>query len=209
MSVQLIAGHGNLDQEDAGLVALVLKSVGRMDRMIGLLLEFTRARLGGGLSLELGPADLQELCASAIGELALFSAAPILCEFQGDMTGIWDGERLVQVLSNIVGNAVGFAAPGTPVLVKARGDGAEIVIEISNQGEAIPADLLPVIFLPFHRGRPTEKARTGHLGLGLYIAHEIMISHGGMLDARSCAGTTTFTMRLPRLPVVVDPVSAG
>jgi signal transduction histidine kinase len=125
------------------------------------------------------------------------------------MTGTWDGERLVEVLSNIVGNAVEYAAPGTPILVKAHGDGAEVVIQISNQGPAIPPDLLPVIFLPFHQGRPAGAARSGHLGLGLYIAHEIMILHGGSLDARSSAGTTTFTMRLPRLPVVVDPVSAG
>jgi signal transduction histidine kinase len=97
-----------------------------------------------------------------------------------------------------VRNAIEYAAPATVVIVKARADGADVVVEISNRGAPIPPDLLPVIFEPFRRAREREKSATGNLGLGLYIARQIVLSHGGTLDAHSADGATTLVMRLPR-----------
>ena len=69
---------------------------------------------------------------------------------------------------------------------------------VRNEGEPVPADLLPFIFEPFRRAKQHEKSATGNLGLGLYIASQIVIAHGGTLAARSADGATTFVMRLPR-----------
>jgi len=118
-------------------------------------------------------------------------------EVEGDLTGTWDEDRLAEVLSNLVGNAVEYAQRGTAVLVKAYAEGAGVVAEIINEGDPIPADALPFIFQPFRRAR-REPSATGNLGLGLYIAHQIALSHGGTLDAHSADGRTTFVMRLPR-----------
>ena len=97
-------------------------------------------------------------------------------------------------------NEIEHAAPGTVVVVKARANGEQAIVEISNQGTPIPPDVLPFIFEPFRRGRQRQKSATGNLGLGLYIARQIVLSHGGTLEASSAFGTTTFVMRLPRRP---------
>jgi signal transduction histidine kinase len=146
------------------------------------------------LPIEPKPTDLREICRNVVDEFE----APIDLEVLGDVTGTWDPDRLAEVLSNLAGNAVEYATPGTAVVVEAREDGAEVVVEVRNQGHPIPADVLPFIFEPFRRAQQREKSKAGNLGLGLYIARQIVLSHGGTLDAHSVDGTTTFVMRLPR-----------
>jgi signal transduction histidine kinase len=196
MAAGLLLQRGNLNDQDSETVARIIRSSQRMTRMISQLLDFTRARLGGGLPIEPAPTDLREICRNVVEEFE----KTIQLEVEGDLTGTWDQDRLAEVLSNLAGNAIEYAAPGTVVIVKAHADGAEVVVEISNQGVPIPADVLPFIFAPFRRAKQREKSATGNLGLGLYIAHQIVLSHGGTLDAHSADGTTTFVMRLPRSP---------
>jgi signal transduction histidine kinase len=199
VAAALLLRRGHLDEQDAETAARIIRSGQRMTRMITQLLDLTRARLGGGLPIEVQPTDLREVCRNVVEE---FEAA-IQLEVEGDLTGTWDQDRLAEVLSNLAGNAIQYAAPETTVIVKAQADGADVVVEISNQGEPIPADVLPFLFEPFRRGRQRGKAATGNLGLGLYIAHQIVLSHGGTLDAHSNGGTTTFVMHLPRCPPAV------
>lgn len=201
MCAQLLVSEGHTDQENLrNLVGFLLKSVHRMDRMIKQLFQFTRARFASGIPLELSATDLRALCQHTIEELTLTSAVKIRAEYQGDTTGTWDGERLIEVLSNLVGNATDYATPDTTVWVRVQGTATDLVVEVINEGKPIPEDTLPVLFLAFHRGRSGMHAKAGHLGLGLYIAHEIVRLHGGTLKASSAAGLTTFVMRLPRTP---------
>jgi signal transduction histidine kinase len=197
MAATLLLRRGNLDEQDSETVARIIRSNQRMSRMITQLLDLTRARLGGGLPIEAEATDLREICKNVVEE---FEATTILLKVEGDVTGTWDGDRLAEALSNLAGNAIDYAAPGTVVIVKALADGAEVVVEISNQGNPIPPDVLPFIFEPFRRAKQHEKSATGKLGLGLYIAHQIVLSHGGTLVAHSADRTTTFAMRLPRRP---------
>jgi PAS domain S-box-containing protein len=185
--------HGRLDEQAKTQVARIVGSHARMTKMISQLLDLTRARLGGGFSFEPKPTDLRQVFQGVVEEFE----APIKLEVEGDVTGTWDPDRLAEALSNIAGNAIEHAVPGTPVVVKARAEGPEIVVEVSNQGEPIPADVLPFIFEPFRRAQQ-ERSTTGTLGLGLYIAKQIVNSGSGTLVAYSTDGTTTFSMRLPR-----------
>jgi signal transduction histidine kinase len=196
MSAGGLLRRGRLDRHDAETATRIIRSSQRTTRMITQLLDLTRARLGGGLPIERKPTDLREVCQNVVEEFE----ATIELQVEGDLTGSWDRDRVTDVLSNLERNAIEYAAPGTVVIVKAHADGAEVVVEISNQGEPIPADVLPFIFEPFRRARQREKSATGNLGLGLYIARQIVLSHGGTLDAHSADGTTTFVMRLPRIP---------
>lgn len=195
MAAGLLLQRGHLDNQDAETVARIIRASQRITRMVAQLLDLTRARLGGGLAIERTPTDLREICRNVVEEFD----APIHLEVEGDVTGTWDQDRVAEVLSNLAGNAIEYATPGTTVIVKARADGAEVVVEVANQGAPISADKLPFIFEPFRRARQGEKSKGGNLGLGLYIAREIVLAHGGTLTAHSAEGTTTFVMRLPRL----------
>ena len=63
---------------------------------------------------------------------------PIELAVEGDLTGIWDADRLAEALSNLLGNAIEHATPGTPVRLEAHADGPDVVIEVKNQGPPIP-----------------------------------------------------------------------
>ena len=193
MTADTLLHRGKLDERDQKAVSRIAASTGRMSRMILQLLDFTRARLGGGFPLDVRPTDLREVCRSVVDELG----AAVRLEVDGALTGTWDPDRLAEALSNIGANAVDYAKPGTTVVLKAHLEGAEVVVEIINQGEPISADVLPFIFEPFRQNR-TDRSPAGHLGLGLYIARQIVLASGGTLGARSVGGTTTFLMRLPR-----------
>lgn len=195
-TLQLARGH--LTDEDARLAKRVVSSGQRMARMIGQLVEFTRARLGGGFTLTLKECHLGTICRDIAEELRISSAHEIHQTSEGELHGRWDADRIAEALSNIAGNAVDHATPGTPVVMHAYGEAGTAVIEITNQGACIPPALLPGIFKAFRGEGSQAKPNTDHLGLGLYIASEVAQSHGGTLSVRSSNGATTFTMRLPR-----------
>ena len=194
MGAGTLLSRGNVNKQDAETVARIIRASQRMTRMITQLLDLTRARLGGGLPLQTGPTDLREVCRNVLEEFEV----PFQVEAFGDVTGTWDEDRLEEVLSNLARNAIEHAARGTAVIVRASAAEADVVLEIENQGDPIPAEVLPFIFEPFRRGRQSEKSATGNLGLGLYIAKQVVLSHGGTLDAHSASGTTSFVIRLPR-----------
>ena len=107
----------------------------------------------------------------------------------GDLNGNWDGERLAQVVSNLLGNALQHGDEGDAVKVNVNGTESEAVeITVENSG-TIPADLLPQLFDPF-RGAQRQTGRAEGLGLGLYIVHQIVLAHGGSVDVLSGAETT-------------------
>jgi PAS domain S-box-containing protein len=203
MTATALLQHGRLDEKAKKQVTRIIGSSKRMTRMISQLLDLTRARLGGGFPLEPKPTDLGEVCRNVVDEFE----GPIQLEVEGDVTGTWDPDRLAEALSNIAGNAIEHAAPGTTVAVKAHADGPQVVVEISNRGKPIPDDVLPFIFEPFRRASQHERSATGNLGLGLYIAKQIVHSGCGTLAAYSADGRTTFLMRLPRHAPFSEPPS--
>lgn len=196
MFAGLLLRRGHVGEQDATTVGQIIRSTQRMARMITQLLDLTRARLGGGLPIEVKRTDLREVCRNIVDEFG-----PVVeLELEGDLNGLWDADRLAETLSNLAGNAIEHATAGTAVLMRATAAGDEVLVTVSNRGAPIPAEALPFIFEPFRRGLPRERPPTHNLGLGLYIAHQIVLSHGGTLKAHSASGATTFTMRLPRSP---------
>jgi PAS domain S-box-containing protein len=194
-STQLLLAGGHLDAEERKGVSRIIASTERMSRIILQLLDLTRARLGGGIPLDARPVNLADVCRGVVEEFE----ATIHLQIEGDVSGTWDPDRLTEALSSITANAIDHARPRTAVVVRARPEGAGVVVEVINHGDPIPADVLPFIFEPFHRGRRTAST-TGRLGLGLYIANQIVLASGGSLQARSAGGTTTFAMHLPHGP---------
>ena len=169
----------------------IARSALRMERLISDLLDFTRARLGGGFSLSRTTFSLLDLAHEIVDEHRPLLSQRRLEMTGEDVTGSWDRARLAQVLSNLVGNAIEHSPDGAQIRVGVHASDGSALVEVWNEGEALPPGTK--LFEPFERGT----ARGGGLGLGLYIAHEIVRAHGGGLAVRSNAGGTTFTVRLP------------
>lgn len=199
MACGILSERGNLSGADADVAHRIADSGRRMTRMIDQLVEFTQATLGGDFALILAISDLGDVCRDVAEVLRRSSTVEIRVTGEGDLRGTWDSGRLATLISNIAGNAVDHATPGTPVLIHVHADGNTVVAEITNQGTCIRPDVLPMIFNAFHLDQVNPNTRAGHWGLGLYIASHIARSHGGTLDARSSQQTTAFTLRLPRV----------
>jgi signal transduction histidine kinase len=170
-----------------------------MNHMVDDLLDFTRSRLGAAMPVDRRPMDLGQTLAEAIDETKASSpTAAVHLERSGDLRGRWDNARLRQVLSNLMGNAIDYGAPDTPIRVTARGEAEGVVVQVFNQGQAIPRDQLQRIFDPLTRSVPATGS-SSHLGLGLYIVKQIVTAHGGSVAVESADPEgTTFTIRLPR-----------
>jgi two-component system sensor histidine kinase/response regulator len=177
----------------------ILSSGKRMSRMIEDMLDMARARLAGGISLKREPADLGALVDRVMSEVqAAYPERQIEVERAGDLVGNWDGERLAQVASNLLGNALQHGDASGAVRVTVDGTRADaVVIKVENSG-TIPPDLLPQLFDPFRRAQ-RQTGRTEGLGLGLYIVQQIVLAHGGSVDVQSGDDNrTTFVVRIPR-----------
>ncbi|WP_417221965.1 response regulator [Achromobacter spanius] len=182
----------------AGLAQRMLQSSERMARLIDDLLDVTRIRQAGGLTLALAPQRMDTLVRRTVDEAQTgFPDRQIDCDCVGDMAGVWDGERLCQVFANLIGNALHHGERDVPVHVEADGAAADrVTVTVSNGGTIAPA-LLPHLFNPFRRGERRADNPDG-LGLGLFIAQQIVLSHGGRINAESRDGITRFRVELPR-----------
>jgi signal transduction histidine kinase len=168
-----------------------------MERMISDLLDLTQARLAGTIPITRGRADLQQICQNVMREVRTANRGVTLrLETSGNLVGDWDADRLSQLMSNLLENAIHHGG-GTPVSITAQEEGDAVTLAVHNGGEAIPPESLPLIFEPLARGR--DVSATGGIGLGLFIALAIVSAHGGDIDVTSSndAGTT-FTVRLPK-----------
>jgi signal transduction histidine kinase len=178
-----------------------------MARMISDLLDYTRTRLGAGMPVLPAPMDLGRLCQGLHNEFR--SAHPhrkIELRLDGDLSGRWDVDRLRQAISNLLGNAIQHSPERATVELRLSGELSDVVLAVFNGGPPIPPGELTKIFDPLVRGSSAEHPqvnRPGSIGLGLYIAREIVRSHGGTVTVTSSlASGTSFTIRLPRELVV-------
>ncbi|MDB5296257.1 MAG: histidine kinase [Phycisphaerales bacterium] len=178
------------------VIAMMRRSTARMAALINDVLDFARGRLGGGLAVRrtdgagLGAAieqvvtELQSAWPTrdVRREIALADAVPC------------DANRITQMLSNLLANALTHGDPNGPVWVRARSGGGGFELSVANAGKPIPPHVAEHLFKPFTRGtaRPGQQG----LGLGLYIAAEIAQAHAGTLGVASTPEETRFTFRM-------------
>lgn len=199
------------DAPTTRIVDRMKSSTRRMTRMIEQILDLTRSRLTGGLDITPASTSLQATLTAIIDELRVaYPSRPVIFRCPTEALGTWDRDRLEQVFSNVIGNALSYGDPERPVTVDVRDeDASDVVVSVHNDGPPIPEELRAEIFSPFRRGqRDSKNAETAGLGLGLYISRELVVAHGGDIDVRSSPTEgTTFAVRLPRIPV--PPVKPG
>jgi PAS domain S-box-containing protein len=198
-SASTLLKRGVMDERQGRGIARILSSAERCNRMLHDMLDFTQARLGGGIPVVCKPLDLHIVARLVLDEVQLAWPARRLERVQrGDARGEWDADRLAQILTNLVNNALSYSPEQSPVRVETLGEADAVVLSVHNAGPAIPPEQVPRLFQPMKRGG----VKQGHgLGLGLFIVKHLVDAHGGALQVRSVEGDgTTFTVRLPRRP---------
>ena len=171
----------------------------RMSRMIEQMLDLTRTRLGGGLELKRTRSDITDILTRIIDELRASHPSAMLDIRCSVLEGEWDDDRLEQVFSNIIGNAIAYGEASKPIRVEGLTEGSLVAIVVHNYGPPIPEDLQANLFDPFRRGeQDSHSAKPEGLGLGLYISNEIVRAHGGRIEVQSnLQEGTTFRVILP------------
>ncbi len=113
------------------------------------------------------------------------------------LTAYGDPVKLARVFNNILKNAAAYSTPNTEILISAKQEGGRVIVSIQNHGPTIPAEKLAAIFEKFYRMDEARTSNTGGAGLGLAIAKEIVLAHGGTITAQSINEITTFTVTVP------------
>ena len=190
-------------EDTAKIGARVKKSAATMSNMIRDLLQYTRTQLGGKMPISKMLADMKDICESAIDDArALHPEFVFKLTATGELLDDFDSARLQQVFSNLLNNAAQYGGEGDPITITAQGEKDAVIVQVTNSGPPIPANSLQSIFKPLVQlslevqqgGKPSTS-----LGLGLFIAREITLAHGGTIDVTSSEELgTAFSVCIPR-----------
>ena len=193
---------GAFDDRVQQIGVRVKRSVATMNSMVNDLLGLARTQLGEGIPIERAECDLLEMCQWAIEDAtAAYPRAHFDLHITGELVGSFDQARLQQLLTNLASNAAQYGAPGKPIEINIVGEPERVLISVRNQGAAIPKDALPKLFdslvqLP---GKEGDVRPRSSLGLGLFIAKQIAVAHGGSIRVHSDESSgTVFTAEIPR-----------
>jgi len=203
MSTGVVADSANANSQSTEAATQIEASVLVIANLVRDLLDFAGTGLGAAMPLTPASVDMHALCLEVLEEFRI--ARPFLTtnfQSQGELLGYWDHTRLRQVMSNLIGNAAQHGPREGPITINLKVDGDEVVLSVHNGGSPIRANVLPTIFDPLVRAPLSDsqkRRRPGSIGLGLYIAREIVTGHGGRIDVTSSLEEgTTFVVRLPR-----------
>lgn len=178
------------------VLTMMSQSTERMSSLIQDMLDLARCRAGQGIAIDPKQTDLRIVVEQVVQELQTAHPGRDIqssLDIGGEIR--CDGDRVAQLVSNLLGNALAHGAPDRPVKVIAAAGVNEVVITVANEGEPIPDHVKNHLFEPFFRA--TSSAEKQGLGLGLFICSEIARSHGGRLEVHSDTKQTAFLFRMP------------
>lgn len=167
------------------------RAIDRMNQLINDLLDVARIE-SGRLELRFGPCHVQELCRQVVDEQAAATNRVITLSVPDEPLEVeLDADRISQVITNLLSNALKYSPATTTVSLTLEQDGEQIILCVRDQGAGIPAEALPHIFDRFYRvpGIEVQSGSGIGLGLGLHICQEIIERHGGQIWAESTVGS--------------------
>ncbi|MNK42868.1 Bacteriophytochrome [compost metagenome] len=190
-----------LSQTDSGarMGERIRYSSGRMQRLISQVLDLSRLQGGLGLGIEKRLCDLSGLINSLIEEKRqAYPGLRIEPDVPPGLTLMADTDRMAQVITNLMSNARQHGAPRQPIIVRAAQADDTIELRVVNHGGPIAEDLLAHLFSPFKPESMGQPRNRNGLGLGLYIAEQVVRDHGGQITVDCRDGLVIFTVTLPR-----------
>ena len=205
---EVLLSADDLGPKPTKIASRIYTSAKRANKIVSDLLDFTRSQIGTGIPVQRAETDLAALCENMVEEIrAYHPECHILFEASEELFGQFDAARMEQVFSNLIGNAVQHGDAASPIMVSLTADQGDAVFTVRNQGEPITQDALRYIFNPMSRHSEFaagEHGPSSGLGLGLYIAGEIVAAHQGHIEVESKMDHgTVFTVRLPLTKAVM------
>ncbi|NOK33440.1 HAMP domain-containing protein [Corallococcus exercitus] len=203
---QLGSGQGTNPERQRETIARLNRQVDRLTRLIGDMLDVSRLQ-SGRFTLTVAPMDVAALAREVVERIQVTRperAEQLTLELPTvSLVGRWDEQRLDQLLTNLVENALRYSPPGAPVVVRVLEEDGQVRVEVEDRGIGIPEESVPQLFTPFFRARNATEHYAGGLGLGLAICREIVERHGGRIGVRSDGPGqgTCFTVNLPRAAI--------
>ena len=211
LSAILLSTQGLMRQEGLSpgsvrAVRRIAKSGERIEKLVATLVDYTRVQLGQQLPIHREHVCLDTLVEQICDEVqTAYPQRTLHCEATGDTCGEWNPQRLMQVVGNLLSNALAYSPADSPVRLACKGEQQTVSFEVHNEGAPIPTELLPHLFKPFHRGAHARSIAKEGLGLGLFIVREILAAHQATVRVTSTPNEgTTFTVELPRRPPVTS-----
>lgn len=187
--------RSKLSERDTKLVTMIKSSSARMEELIMNVMDFARVRLGGGMLLSLSSVIIEPIITHIVDEIkSIFPERNVSTVFNIKQAIVCDPDRISQLLSNLVANALTHGAVDEPVIISAGLDNKAFILSVSNGGNPIPEESLETLFEPFTR--ETNSPSQQGLGLGLYIASEIARAHNGTLTVTSNIKETRFKFEM-------------
>jgi signal transduction histidine kinase len=183
-------------EETSRIAGMMQATVLRMSLLIDNVMDFARGRLGGGISLQRNSQPVEPILRQVIAELEsvhmdrrIETTIDVRDEVNCDI------QRIGQLLSNLLGNAISHGTPDASIRVVAVTRRSSFELSVRNSGGPIAQDTMERLFQPFYRG--DNRSSLQGLGLGLFIASEIAKAHGGTLEVDSSEHETCFTFKMP------------
>lgn len=171
----------------------------RMERLISQVLDMSRINGGLGLGLTRSEVDLVALLQDLLDEVrTAYAELRIDASLPPSLLAQVDGDRMMQVVSNLVSNARHHGDLGEPIQVHLTEQDGQVLLEVRNTAPAIPDELLSTLYSPLKHASVGNVRNRGGLGLGLHIAQEIVQQHGGQIVYRYEAPQVVFAVTLPR-----------
>lgn len=187
--------------ERAKNVRITLDKAYRLEEMISEFFEITRYN-SQQITLSHEVIDLYYMLVQLVDELSpvtLRHGNSVILKIDEDMTVFADPNKLARVFSNLIKNAVAYSYPDTDIIISAIETETQDVISFQNKGPTVATGQLSSLFDKFYRLDESRNSDTGGTGLGLAIAKEIIMLHGGSIEAASQDDTITFTIKLPKM----------
>ncbi|MBK3485097.1 ATP-binding protein [Pseudomonas sp. A1437] len=202
LGADLLRQSEELGSHGKRLISQISLSAQNANQMVNDLLDLARCNLGTGIPVRPEKADLASICKSVVDELSIaHPSAKILFNKPGPLKGHYDPQRIAQAFSNLIGNAVRHGDSQQPINVSLGVESTSTFFSVQNYGEPIPSSVLSTLFDPegrYSRHSNNDKGVSSGLGLGLFIAAQIVEGHGGTIEVESTLEKgTLFRVVLP------------